>query len=88
MARRAPFPRYPPPARFPAAQRGAANLPLQGGPHLRHRVVPPRGVDGTKVLPLLVVVFIEPGLEHPYQRGIQAVQPDHRRIGVVGVIVP
>ena len=65
------------------------NEPLQGGPHLRHRVVPLRGIDGwTEVLSDLVVLFIEPGLQHPHQRRVQAIQPDHRRVGVVGVIVP
>jgi adenylate cyclase len=63
--------------------------PLQGGPHLRHRVVPRRRIDGrTEGLPLLVVLLVETSFEHPHQRGIQAVQPDHRRIGVVGVVVP
>jgi hypothetical protein len=34
--------------------------PLQGGPHLRHWVVPLRGIDGrTKVLPVLMVLFLE-----------------------------
>src|SRR6516165_9593120 len=35
-----------------------------------------------------MVLLVEPGLEHPHQRGIEAVQPDHRSIGVVGVVVP
>ena len=51
--------------------------------------MPLGGVDcRTRALSCLVVLFMEPGLEHPHQRGIKSIQPDHRRIGVVGVVVP
>ena len=42
---------------------GIGGQPLRGSPHLRHRVAPLRRVDArTKVLPLLVVLFIESAL--------------------------
>ena len=74
---------------IPPASPVSRGQPLQGNSHLRRRVAPLRRVDGrTKVLPLLVVLFVESSLVHPHERRIQAVQPDHRRVSVVGVVVP
>jgi gentisate 1,2-dioxygenase len=46
------------------------------------------GSGGAELLPLLLVLLVKPGFEHPHQRSVEAVQPDHRRVGVVGVVVP
>src|SRR3989454_541139 len=63
--------------------------PFQGGTSLGHRVVPPRRADAlADGLRLPMVLLVEPGLQHTHQRGVQAIEPDHRLIGVVRMVVP